>query len=100
MTSHDDRLASSRIGLNQLLGRGVEDAEGKRLGRVVDCLAEREGDQLRVTALMVGRGAWLNRFGWAKGMGGHVLKWQEIETLTPCIRIRPPQMVGDQEAKT
>jgi sporulation protein YlmC with PRC-barrel domain len=75
--------------LQQLMGRRVVDAGGRRLGRVVDCLAEADGDELRVVGLLVGPHAWAARFGSAAGRAERLVLWEEILALTPRITLRP-----------
>jgi len=89
MTGPATRRAPPTIRLQELMGRPVHDAVGQRLGRVVDCIAEQEGDDLRVTALLVGAGAWAARFGWATGAGGRLVRWEEIAALAPHITLHP-----------
>jgi sporulation protein YlmC with PRC-barrel domain len=73
--------------LQHLMGRRVVDAAGRRVGRVVECLAEADGDDLRVVGLLVGPGAWAARFGSAVGYKGRFVKWEEIATLVPHITL-------------
>ena len=89
MTGHTTRRAPPTIRLQELIGRPVHDAAGQRLGRVVDCIAEQHGADLRVTALLVGPGAWVARFGWATGEGGRQVRWEEIAALAPHITLHP-----------
>jgi len=89
MTGPPTRRAPPTIRLQELMGRPVHDAAGQRLGRVVDCIAEQQGDDLRVTALLVGPGAWAARFGWATRDGGRVVLWEEIAALAPHITLHP-----------
>ncbi len=75
--------------VQELLGRTVVDAAGRRLGRVVECIAEPRDEELRVVALLVGSGAWWARFGPAQVAGGRRVRWEEIATLAPHITLRP-----------
>jgi len=77
------------VRLQELIGRVVVDAAGRRLGRVVDVVAEPRGDELRVTALLVGARAWAARFGSADREGGRHVPWEEIAALAPRITLRP-----------
>jgi sporulation protein YlmC with PRC-barrel domain len=75
--------------LQQLMGRRVVGADGRHIGRVVECLADAEGDELRVRGLLVGPGAWITRFGSAGKQAGRFVPWEHIVTLTPHITLRP-----------
>jgi sporulation protein YlmC with PRC-barrel domain len=85
---------ASTVRLQEVLGRVVVDAAGRHLGRVVDCVAEAQGDELRVTALLVGPGAWAARFGPKPGQGGRRVPWEDIAALAPHITLRT--LVGDK----
>jgi sporulation protein YlmC with PRC-barrel domain len=74
---------------SQLMGRRVVDADGRHIGRVVECLAEADRDELRVVGLLVGPRAWTARFGSALGDAGRFVQWEEIATLEPYISLRP-----------
>lgn len=76
------------ISLQSLLNRKVVDPAGRSLGRVVDFEAERCGDELCVTHLLVGRGAWRSRFAWGGGPAGRRIPWEEIERFSPAIQVR------------
>jgi sporulation protein YlmC with PRC-barrel domain len=76
--------------LQHLMGRRVVDADGRRVGRVVECLAEADGDDLRVVGLLVGPGAWAARFGSAVGYKGRFVKWEDIAAIEPCITLQTP----------
>ena len=49
-----------RMRYRELIGKEVIAADGERIGRIADLGAERQGDALRVTALLVGTSALLN----------------------------------------
>ncbi len=89
MTGHKNGRMPATVRLQELMGRPVRDAAGQRLGRVVECLAERHGADLCVTALLVGPGAWAARFGWATQDGGRLVRWEEIAALAPHITLHP-----------
>ncbi len=80
---------AATIRLQQLMGRRVIDADGRRLGRVAECLAEADGGELRVIGLLVGSRAWSARFGSASTLGGRLVHWEEIAELAPHIVLRP-----------
>jgi sporulation protein YlmC with PRC-barrel domain len=71
-----------------LMGRRVVDHEAHRLGRVYDLEVKHVGNELCVTALLVGHRAWITRFGWATEEYGKRVPWEQIETLDPVIRLR------------
>ena len=83
------RGAVTTLRVQQLMGRRVVDANGRRIGRVVECLAEPDGDELRIVGLLVGWRAWAARFGSAWGDAGRLVQWEEIEALDPHISLRP-----------
>jgi sporulation protein YlmC with PRC-barrel domain len=76
------------VRLEDLIGRRVYGADGRKLGRVYDFLAERKGDDLRVTTLLLGPRVWLSRFGWGAKQHGLQVRWEEIDRLSPDIRLR------------
>jgi len=82
-------VAHTTLRLQQLIGRRVVDSGGRRIGRVAECLAEEDGDELRVVGLLVGPGAWAARYGSAVGQAGRLVRWEEILTLAPHIILRP-----------
>ncbi len=49
--------------LSELLHRKVETESGRRLGHVHDVRAERRGERLLITGLIVGKSALLEHFG-------------------------------------
>jgi len=89
MTGYTKGRMPATVRLQELMGRPVRDAAGQRLGRVVECVAERHGDDLYVTTLLVGPGAWAARFGWATRAGSRVVRWEEIAALAPHITLHP-----------
>ena len=84
----DARGGAATVRLQEVIGRVVVDATGRRLGRVVECLAEPQGDELCVTALLVGPGAWRGRFGPGRGNQGRRVHWDTITALAPHITVR------------
>ncbi len=92
-----DADGASTVRLQELMGRVVVDAAGRRLGRVVECLAERRGDDLCVTALLIGPGAWRGRFGPGRGNHGRRVSWDAITALAPHITVRLPAETVDEE---
>lgn len=55
-----------RTHYHDLLGKRVVAADGRQLGRIVDLVAERRGERLCVTALLVGRAGLARRIGVAR----------------------------------
>jgi sporulation protein YlmC with PRC-barrel domain len=79
---------SKSITVHELLGRQVYDADGKKVGRVEDLVAERRGDEFRVTGIVVGRWGLIDRFGWSRTERGPQVPWDEIRSLEPKITLR------------
>jgi sporulation protein YlmC with PRC-barrel domain len=73
---------------SRLLWRRVRDTDGRFVGRIYDLLGERRGDELRVTALLVGRHSLLVRFGWGLGRGDSI-SWDRVVQLEPEVVVRP-----------
>jgi sporulation protein YlmC with PRC-barrel domain len=59
---------TKRIRVADLIGSAVEDANGKRLGRVVDLELEANYE---VVAVLVGPRSWLSRWNVARLLRGH-----------------------------
>lgn len=89
-----DARRSTTITAYDIVGAKVYDADGKKVGRVDDLVAERRGDSLRVTSLIVGRGGLLDRFGWAKGGHGSTVAWEDVASLQPTIKLRTRGIKG------
>jgi sporulation protein YlmC with PRC-barrel domain len=81
-------IPHNTLHLQELIGRKVVTVEGRHVGRVYEALAEPEGDHLCLSALLVGPGTWLGRYGWAKRAGGTVVRWEDIEACSPHIVVR------------
>jgi sporulation protein YlmC with PRC-barrel domain len=87
----------NEVKLELLLGRRVVDADGVRVGRIEEVLAEREGDELLVTEFHVGTyglferlsllhvGTGLLRFlgGRAKSPNPHRIPWEKMDLGDP-----------------
>jgi sporulation protein YlmC with PRC-barrel domain len=76
---------ATTVRLHELLGRVVVDSAGRRVGRVVDAVADPWGDELRVTALLVGPSAWRARFGPRPSDAGRWVRWEDIAALAPHV---------------
>ncbi len=87
------------VRVQELIGRVVVDAAGRRLGRVVECIAEPWGDELRVTTLLVGPRSWATRFGATGRVEGRRVRWEEIAALAPRIALRPAEAPGNGRAE-
>lgn len=81
-------MADKTVRVLELLGRKVYSADGKDLGRVYDLQAEKEGDELRVCALVVSPSTWRERFGWSEKPRGRYVRWEDIASLDPTITLR------------
>lgn len=91
------RSKKTEVNLELLLGRRVVDAEGVRVGRIEEVLAERDGDELLVTEFHVGRYGLFERFsifhigaGLLRYLGGramsanpHRIPWEKIDLSDP-----------------
>ena len=77
----------SEVRLEDLLGRPVHDAEGRKIGRLQEVRAEREGDGLAVVEFLVGTAGWLERLSLgALGLArfrGYVVPWQRMDLSVP-----------------
>jgi len=54
--------AANEVYAGLLIGRHVRDASGKRIGRIADIVARRDGDEMVVTEYLVGPHSWIHRF--------------------------------------
>src|SRR5947209_6550619 len=79
--------AGRRLTAQSLIDRRVVDAHGRKLGHVYDVIAERRGDDLCVTHLLVGARAWIVRFGWANDSSARHIPWGDVADLGPPIRL-------------
>jgi sporulation protein YlmC with PRC-barrel domain len=75
------------IRADELLGCKVVSVSGQHIGRVHDLRAEQVGDQLCVTALMVGSRSWMVKVGISRGLG-HEIPWDDVLEIDTVIRIR------------
>ena len=80
--------AGGELFAQQLVGRRVEDAQGKRLGRVYDLVAEPQDEDLYLTGLLIGARSWWTHFGPSRG-SGRLVRWQQIASLEPRITLLP-----------
>ena len=87
----------TEVKLELLLGTRVVDSNGKRVGRIEEVLADREGDELLVTHYLVGRYALFERFSIyhigiglmrylgsrAQGVNPHRIPWTAMDLSDP-----------------
>lgn len=76
------------IRAHDLLSRAVVDAQGKTVGHVQEIVAEGDGANLVITGLLLGPGAWITRFGWARGRHGRYVSWDEVASWAPRITLK------------
>jgi len=67
--------------LTDLLGLGVEDEDGRRLGHLHDLIAERRGDNAVIVALLVGSGGVLSRLGLPVGARHDRIGWDQVRRI-------------------
>lgn len=78
----------------ELIGKPVHAADGTHLGRVADVLAEREGDALRVTTLMIGPASLVRRISFKQAaifrIAPHrTVPWRDVARVENAIHLRP-----------
>lgn len=83
-----------RIRYYELIGKPVRAADGTRVGRVADVLAERQGDALRVTALLVGPSSLMRRISFKRAAIFRVaphraIPWSDVAAIADTIALRP-----------
>lgn len=71
-----------------IIGKRVISSDGRDLGRLRNLFAERDGDDLRVTQLLVGPEALLQRMGIAKSYH-RCIPWSLVEVIDKDIRLSP-----------
>lgn len=74
-------MTGRRVHLEQIIGRIVRDADGKRVGRLQEVRGELRGDELELVEFHLGRAALLHR------IGVPALKLLGIRRLPEPIRI-------------
>jgi sporulation protein YlmC with PRC-barrel domain len=77
-----------RFPLHEIIDMEVRDADGKRLGHVRELKAERCGDALCVTGLVVGDRALLSRIGWTTSEHGREIPWERVAAVGSGIVLR------------
>lgn len=86
----------------QLLGKRVIAADGESVGRVADLVAERRGEELQVTALLVGNASLLRRIAFRRLALFRVapprkVPWSLIAEITDVVRLRVVRTTLEQE---
>jgi len=82
--------AEHEVYAGRLIGRHVCDAGGKRIGRVADIVAHRDGNELVFTEYLIGPHGWLERFA-IHGLGlrfpsvawRYHVKWDQMDLSDP-----------------
>jgi sporulation protein YlmC with PRC-barrel domain len=67
----------TEVHLEQLIGRAVHDANGRRIGRVAEAVAHDVDGEIVVMAYLVGPAGWLARFA-LHGLG---LRWRSLAAV-------------------
>jgi len=91
-----DKTSKEWLSYHHLVGKPVVDADGKRVGRVVDLRAEACGEAFCVTALLVGPTSMLRRLGiWWSGLLGAeecgVVPWEAVARIEDEVHLRVPR---------
>ena len=86
---------TSRVRLEDFVGKPVHDAQGTAIGHLHEARARRDGDELVVVDYLVGPAGWLERFslvgigrtvlgifGLAQGRS-YVVPWQRMDLSIP-----------------
>jgi sporulation protein YlmC with PRC-barrel domain len=78
----------------ELIGKPIHAADGSSIGRVTDLIAERRGDALCVTALLVGSAGLARRISFKRGAlfrlaPSLTLPWTDIARVGDAIHLRP-----------
>lgn len=85
----------------ELIGKPVHAADGAHVGRVTDLIAERRGDTLCVTALLIGPIGLARRISFKRVtlfrlVPARTLSWTDVARVGDAIHLRPesagPQM--------
>ena len=84
-----------RYRYHDLVGKHVITVDGHDVGRVADLLAERRGEALRVTALLVGDMELIRRIGFrhltrGRGIPPHEVPWRFVARIGDHVYLRLP----------
>ncbi len=81
-------VANERLLLHEILGRRVVTQSGQKLGSIHEVEAERVGNELCITELLVGPEVWKVRL----GLGGRAavtrVPWKDVVALESPVRVR------------
>src|SRR5436190_2085518 len=84
-------MAAMTLRYPQLVGMTVVSADGRIVGRVRDLVAERHGDALAVTTLLVGPAALLQRIAFRWIGRSHSIPWQLVAQIDDQLHLRVPK---------
>lgn len=97
-----------RLRYRELLRKSVIAADGRKVGRVVDLIAEPRDGRLRVTALLIGRAALVRRIGVKRATLQRVvpprrIPWALVERVDDQVHLRVASdrlvgLAGDEAA--
>lgn len=76
-----------KVRYRELVAKPVYFSDGSRAGRVASLVAERRGNALRVTALIVGPSGLLGRIG-VGGRHACCIPWSEVERIDGSIHLK------------
>src|SRR4051794_16304325 len=93
-----------RLRYLELLGKSVRTADGHDIGRVADLHAEPIGDELHVTALLVGTAALIRRVTFNRGslfraVPPRVVPWSIVARVDDCIHISLDRAAWERAGK-
>ena len=82
-------MTRTELRLEDLLGREVHGPDDRRVGRIEEFRAERQGDRCVITAFVIGAAGLVERFGVGARLlagrrrHGYVAAWNQIDLTTP-----------------
>ncbi len=93
-----------RLRYHQLVGKHVRTADGHGVGRIADLHAEPVGDELRVTALLVGPAALIRRVSFRRGAlfpvaPPRVVPWSAVARLDEEVHLRLDRAAWERVGK-
>jgi len=95
-------VSQSTVHVEDLLGRAVTSADGRRVGRIEEVVAERRGHEHEVAAYLLGPGALLERLGVLHRLLGRKprtcrVRWDQLDISSPD---RPRLTCSPEELET
>jgi sporulation protein YlmC with PRC-barrel domain len=89
---------------HDLIGKQVIGADDRPVGRVADLIAERRGDALRVTGLLIGEKELIRRIGFRHLVPGHGtparrIPWHHVDAIDEAIHLQVTQIDLDEEER-